>query len=343
MQKTRLESANGVSSKSRDYSLDNIRFLLIFLVVFAHLLEVFRHFWGSALLYKIIYSFHMPAFIFLFGYNVKYSLSRIVFRWCIPYVVFQSIYILFARVVLHAGAAFQYTTPYWLLWYMMVCIFYQLLLPLYDTANRRRQVCFVLGAFLFSLLIGFVDSVGYDMSLSRFFVFQPWFLLGLYCKRNGVFESLSNGGRRRFWVIISVAVIILSVPLLHYAHIPNKLLYGSYSYHNCGGAFWMRAAISLVSFAWILLLFAGVKPYINKRLAILTNIGQNTWPVFLMHGFVVKVAPIYLPGLLCSPVYALLLSCGILVLTGNKTLNKAIYYMCFSWMEKPFLRQSTKP
>ena len=56
----------------RDYSLDNVRFVLIFSVVFAHLLEVCEPFTGSWLIYKFIYSFHMPAFIFLFGYNVKY-------------------------------------------------------------------------------------------------------------------------------------------------------------------------------------------------------------------------------------------------------------------------------
>ncbi len=337
MQSNMLTNAHYVCSKPRDHSLDNIRFLLIFSVIFAHLLEVCHPFWGSLLLYKIIYSFHMPAFIFLFGYNVKYSPRRIVFRWCIPYVVFQSVYILFARVVLNISADFQYTTPYWLLWYMLACIFYQLLLPLYDTSDRRRQVCFVICAFLCSLFIGFVDSVGYYMSLSRFFVFQPWFLLGLYCKRNGVFESISVSNRRRFSVlIISVVIIILSVPLLYYANIPNRFLYGSYSYRNCGGALWMRAVVFLVSFAWILLLFAGVKPYLNKKIAVLTNIGQNTWPIFLLHGFIVKAVPIYLPSLLCSPLYVLLLSCGILVLTGNKMFNKAIYYTCFSWLEKLF-------
>ncbi|MBQ1954388.1 MAG: acyltransferase family protein, partial [Clostridia bacterium] len=55
------------SPPTRDYSLDNIRFILIFSVVFAHFLEVCAPFEGDWKIYKFIYSFHMPVFIFLFG------------------------------------------------------------------------------------------------------------------------------------------------------------------------------------------------------------------------------------------------------------------------------------
>lgn len=317
---------------ARDYSLDNIRFFLIFSVVFAHLLEVCNPFMGSWYIYQFIYTFHMPVFIFLFGYNVKYSPTRIVYRWCIPYAVFQSIYIIFSRFVLKISLNFQYTTPYWLLWYMLACIFYQLLLPLYDTTDRCRQILSLLCVFILSLFIGFEDSVGYYMSLSRFFVFQPWFLLGYYCKKNGILESLSARSKIRFRImLVSALIIVLYAPF--YINMPAGLLYGSYPYSSCGGTPWMRAIVSLISFSWILFLFVGVKPYLNKPLILLTRIGQNTWPIFLLHGFFVKAIPIYWPCLLSSPWRVVLLSCVILVLMGNKMLNKVIYYICFSWLE----------
>ncbi|MBQ9948120.1 MAG: acyltransferase family protein [Oscillospiraceae bacterium] len=314
--------------------MDNIRFLLIFSVVFAHFLEVSDQFNGILLVYKFIYSFHMPVFIFLFGYNVKYSSKRIVYHWLIPYIVFQSIYILFSRCVLDIDEKFQYSTPYWHLWYILACLFYQLLLPLFDTSDKRRQFLAIISVFIISLIIGFNDYVGYFMSLSRFFVFQPWFLLGYYCKKDGILETISVRSKiHSIITFISIAIIVLSAPFLYYTKIPSRLLYGSYSYTNCDSTIWMRTIVFMISLAWILFLFVGVKHVLNKKIPLITIIGQNTWPIFLLHGFFVKIIPVYCPGLLNTPLKVLLLSSIILILLGNKICKKTIYYTCFSWLE----------
>ncbi len=324
---------------NRDHSLDNARFLLIFLVVFAHLLREGEPFLGSRYIYKMIYTFHMPAFLFLFGYNIQFSPRRIVYRWCIPYAVFQTAYILFVNVILKKAANLQYTTPYWLLWYMMACIFYQLLLPLYDTADKRRQICVLLVVFVLSVLIGYENSVGYSMSLSRFFVFQPWFLLGYYCKKNGALDSLCAHKKLRLAVVIGAAVLIcILAPLCMKA--PIELLYGAYSYAKCGSSWLMRTAVSCTSFLWIVLLFVGIKSFLNKPVFLLTYIGQNTWPIFLLHGFIVKAAPIYCPYLLNAPWKIVLLSFAILLLFGNKLCVKAVCCISFSWLEKCFLHKT---
>ena len=301
----------------RDYSLDNVRFVLIFSVVFAHLLEVCAPFKGSWLIYKFIYSFHMPTFIFLFGYNVKYSPKKIVYRWCIPYVIFQGGYILFSKFILNANIAFQFTTPYWILWYMLVCIYYQLLLPLFDIDDKKKQIITILCAFIISVFIGFEKNVGYYMSLSRFFVFQPWFLLGYYCKKNNLLERLSLQPKRRFLVLFS-SVAIIAILFSSVGSIPNGLLYGSYSYSSCEGPLQMRVMAWIMSFAVILFLCVGMRPYLSRKLILITNIGQNTWPIFLLHGFVVKAVPAYFPYLVGSPWCVVLLSCAIVLFAGNK-------------------------
>jgi len=317
----------------RDYSLDNARFVLIFSVVFAHLLEVCASFKGSWLIYKFIYSFHMPAFIFLFGYNVKYSLEKIVYRWCIPYVIFQYAYILFSNFIFNTNKPFQFTTPYWILWYMPVCIYYQLLLPLFDIDDKKKQIITILCTFIISLLIGFEESVGYYMSLSRFFVFQPWFLLGYYCKKNNLLEWLSLKSKIRFFILFgSVAIIAIFSSFI--GGMPNGLLYGAYPYSSCKGTLWMRGIASIMSFSVILFLCVGMRPYLSRKLFLITNIGQNAWPIFLLHGFVIKAIPIYFPYLIDSPWRVILLSCMLVILVGNKLCNKAVYYTSLSWLEK---------
>ena len=317
---------------ARDYSIDNIRFILIFFVVLAHFLEICTPFKGSSLIYNFIYSFHMPLFIFLFGYNVKYLQKKIIYRWCLPYIIFQCAY-LTALKVLKADANYQFTTPYWHLWYMLVCIYYQQLVPLFDTDNKHNQTIIILFGFIISLLIGYEKSVGYYMSLSRFFVFLPWFLLGYYCKKNKHIERCSLQPKRRFFVLFaSAAMITILIPFVR--TMPHGLLHGSYSYSSCSGTLLMRVITSVMSFSMILFLCVGMRPYLNRKILFITNIGQNTWPIFLLHGFVIKAIPVCFPSLTNSPWRVILLTCAVVILLGNKFCNNAIYYACFSWLEK---------
>ena len=319
--------------KERDYSIDNIRFILIFSVVVGHLLEICTPFAGSGSIYKFIYSFHMPVFIFMFGYNVRYSPKRIVYRWGVPYVVFQCAYIAFAKFVLNTNVALQFTTPYWLLWYLLACIYFQLVLPMFDVEEKYKQILALVCVFALSFLVGKESTIGYYMSLSRFFVFQPWFVLGYYCKKNDIFNKLTLSTKKRLLVLIG-SLIVIGILAFLVRKIPGGLLYGSYPYVSCGGTMWMRALASVMVLFVILFLFIGVSPYWNKKQIIITGIGQNTLPIFLLHGFIVRMVPAYFPYLVSSPWRVMLFSCAILLCLGNKLFNKIVYYISFSWLEK---------
>src|SRR5690625_7801367 len=77
---------------------DNAKLLLIFLVVFGHLIQPFTGDSKSVqTLYTWIYTFHMPAFIFLAGFfakgsgNIQYII-KLAKRLIIPYLIFQVMY-----------------------------------------------------------------------------------------------------------------------------------------------------------------------------------------------------------------------------------------------------------
>lgn len=323
------------ASGNRDYALDNIRFFLIFCVVFGHFLERCVYFTGCSLMYKMIYSFHMPMFLFLFGYNTRFSVRRIILGFCIPYFVFQTMYILFDIYILGGDEILQYTEPNWILWYMLVCSYYQILVPLYDNDGKNVQMAAILCTVMIAFLIGYDKSVGYHMSLSRFLVFQPWFLLGFYYKKNDLLRKLSVN--TKILAIISrigVYGVLLSSIYLGINNMPYGLLYGNLPYNGYSITIGRRAIIMLISLCWILFLFVVIKPYLNKKIPLITTIGQNTLPVYLMHGFVVKAIPVFCPVLLSTPWSILLLSCAILLVFGNKVCQKGIHYLCFGWVEK---------
>ncbi len=320
---------------TRDYGWDNLRFLLILFVVGAHLLENAPAIEWRWQVYQIIYSFHMPAFLFLFGYFAKYSQKRIVFAWTVPYFVFQTLYILFAANVLKHNAPLQYTTPYWILWYLPACIFYQLLIPIYDVSGGFRRLIVLLASVGLALAAGFDKTVGYTMSLSRFLVFQPWFLLGFYCRREERLKKVTLSPRFRAIIgAVCLFFIALSVVYLQKHNVPNTLLYGSYPYSSIGQTAGGRGVTMVIAFVWIVFLFAVLRPLLNRRLFLITMIGQNTLPVFLLHGFIVRAIPVYCPEILQSPWGVVGVTCLILLVLGNVIWKKVIYFVGFSWLEK---------
>ena len=306
---------------AREHSFDNIRFLLMFLVVFGHFIEIAVPFPGSILLYRVIYSFHMPAFIFLFGYFARFSPKRIALSWCLPYVVFQTLYMCFGRFVLKDGAALIYTTPYWLLWFMPVCIFYQLLLPVYDTDAKTGQAWRLGIACALALTAGFDNSIGYYLSISRFLVFQPFFMLGMYCRKNG---TLSRINVSRKLCAVSVCAVLLCILFVYCSRVPAKLLYGSYSYSAAGSSVFERAAVMAAAGVWIFFIFVVLRPRLNMRLPLITSIGRYTWPVFLLHGFVVKALPVIFPGWPDSLWLAFGAACVIMPVLGNRFCQRIV-------------------
>ena len=61
------------AKKQRIYYWDNMKGILIFLVVLGHALYSFQNFSKINAIVDIIYMFHMPAFVFISGY---FSVSK---------------------------------------------------------------------------------------------------------------------------------------------------------------------------------------------------------------------------------------------------------------------------
>ena len=270
--------------KTRDYGWDNIKCILIFLVVLGHMLEFCKVF-GGEVLYRLIYFFHMPAFLFLSGYftRKKPKLSGVL-EQLLVYCVFQILYILFARYALHTEESLRFSTPYWILWFALVRLYFTILTPLYAKGNRALVLSL---AFLLSFAIGYFDGVGYRFSLSRFFVFQPFFILGLYYQEaKPQIDSFFAQRNLHKWLLCIATV--LTIPLAFWQKIINRMLYGSYSYADANGIFF-RVLLAVVAFLWIGFFCVIVFPKVNRKINCISTIGANSLPIFLFHGFVMKL------------------------------------------------------
>lgn len=301
---------------SRNYRFDNIKFILITLVVYGHFLELIDG-QTSDNLYRIIYLFHIPAFIFITGYFAKFNPSKIIRTLIIPYVVLQLLYLPYHNLFIleKDTVTLQFTKPYWLLWYLMTVAFYYLLIPFFETNNRRKQILIIAATVVVSLLAGFDENIDYFLSLSRFFTFLPFFLAGYY------FAKTDKSEKKEFSFFLPAAAvigIILSIVYIINAPIRHQVLYGSYSYEAMTYGPGTKFLLTMFAVCWIILLLYVVP---NKKIAGISFIGKNTFSIFVLHGFLIKLTDkfnLFTYSEINNLLLAFLLTGAALIFLGNK-------------------------
>lgn len=272
-------------------------------------------------IYRVIYSFHMPVFLFLSGWFGKFDRTKLIFGLFIPYLLLQTVWIYFQRWLYGTTVTMQFATPYWVLWFLLALLFYHLLIPLYNVQASWMRLAALIGAFALSLVAGYDPSVGYGMTLSRFLVFQPWFMLGFYLRR---WEN-----KKLHWAIQIgiVAAMSVCVMLLCRSDITNNMLYGSYPYATLQYHAGIRLFLGVMALLWILFFAYVIRPLVNVRIPVFTDLGKYSLPVYLFHGFVVKYIGFRHPQWLESPVVFLTIVAALVLLLGNPIVGTV-----FSWL-----------
>ena len=321
-------------AENRDYSFDNVRAILITCVVFAHLLEIRSPFSFGEDTYRVIYSFHMPVFLFICGWFAKYDRTKLLLGLFFPYLMLQTAYIFFQRWLYGKDIAMQFTTPYWVLWFLLALFFYYLLLPLYDVATPKKRLMAWLLVLALSLAVGYDSTVGYSMTLSRLLVFQPWFLLGFYARKADWKPAPLIG---KLFIIFALLVCIA---LLCRSSISDNMLYGSYAYAKLQYHAGTRLFLAGVALMWIRAFHFALRPLVNMRIPLITALGKNTLPVFLLHGFAVKYIGYRHPQLLETPIGFLVVACLILALTGNSGTAAALRWLLPEYWAKKLAKKS---
>jgi fucose 4-O-acetylase-like acetyltransferase len=273
--------------KQRSYYFDNGKFFLIVLVVLGHLITSYQTDITINALYSTIYTFHMPAFILISGYFAKgffdkEYIQKLAKKLLLPYVIFQIIYTIFYYYLLKQDTfVIDLFTPQWSLWYLLSLFSMFLLLPLF---TKMKKGLSLLIAVAISLIVGYVDVIGDFLSLSRTFVYFPYFLLGYYLKKEH-FIKLSS----RKNVIPAILMMIGTFAFFYfYRSFDHLWLFGSDSYANMDTilslAFLQRLLVYMVGVLMVFSLFA----LIPKKQYWFTNLGKYTLYVYLLHGFVIK-------------------------------------------------------
>ena len=284
--------------KERDYLFDNIKGLLILLVVFGHMIEsfVFKKSTSINVIYYAIYTFHMPVFIFISGYFSKKNNKRRILELIFVYIIWQMIIcplvISICTLTPFKENLQSIFLPQWTYWYLFSLITWKIITPYFEKIKFNFAISIVLG-----VLIGFstLDSSLSNFSLSRSIAFYPFFLLGYYCSKDK-FYNYRNKLNKYVGFIGFVCLVTFAVLLLYYfskfAIVPKDIrktlflrdIYSSYM-KNAN----MGALIRIIFYGIQFLCIPLLSSFISKNKSILSTLGRNTLLIYLTHGLAIKI------------------------------------------------------
>ena len=160
----------------RDYSFDNMKVLLILLVVFGHALEEFGTKGTLGLIRAMIYSFHMPLFVFISGYFSKSDAKpeKLFKTTLLPFMIFNTAWLIYQGNAINKINFFK---PQYVFWYLMSLFFWRVSIKYMDKIRGIVILSFIVG-----LYCGCVTEADRFLSISRTLCFFPYFVLGYKCR-----------------------------------------------------------------------------------------------------------------------------------------------------------------
>ncbi|MEV0628167.1 acyltransferase family protein [Nonomuraea wenchangensis] len=272
--------------RRRDPFLDNVKFVLIALVVLGHSLVPTLAADSSRALYIFIYTFHMPLFVLISGYlsrnfwNSNAKTNKLVDTFLVPYVIVEVGYAAL-RTALGSKWSLTIIDPAWLNWYLLALLFWRLSTPVWK--RMKYPVPVAIAIYLFA---GFSQISG-DFSMDRFFGLMPFFVIGLVMQPEH-FEMLN----RRWIKIVSVFTILgaAAVAILVAPHTKLGPFYYKNSYADLNLSWYMGLGLRTALLICALAMCFAVLALVPRGETWFSDLGTRTLYCYLLHGIPVLIA-----------------------------------------------------
>jgi fucose 4-O-acetylase-like acetyltransferase len=271
---------------TRDPWLDNVKMVLVTLVVVGHAIGLVEATAGSHWVYDFIYMWHIPAFVFVSGYLSKSfewdrrRMKSLVYTLAIPYLIFEPALFYYRRIVVGEDVTGPlWLEPHWTMWYLIVLLMWRLVTPI-----LKLHWLFLPLSVVVSLLGGLWDTE--TLMFPRFLGLLPFFVLGLYLKPRHL-AHLDDVWVRVAAVPTLIGIGIMAVYTDTWAE--TALLWYDTGYNELPIdneiAFQTRLTVMLVG---LLGAFAAMSLVPRRSLGWFTTMGTATMVIYLFHGFVIK-------------------------------------------------------
>lgn len=279
--------------KKRIALWDNLKFLLIIFVIIGHYTQQFRVDNETLQrIYVFIYSFHMPAFIFVTGLFSKRAVNEKDIKKILPYLTcfFATTLILFiTKALLGWAPVFELFSPSGISWYLMSMFFMFLITMLIK--DYKPQYIFVL-SLIIGVMCGFCKANNPDFfTWMRTLTFYPFFCLGYISDREKIEKATNKISIKITAVIFFVAIYLLIYFYPKQANKISRLNTARHTYSELGRfapyGWELRLLTYAISFAAIFLLISLIP---RKKIKGFTSLGERTLGIYMFHYVIVYIA-----------------------------------------------------
>lgn len=315
--------------KQRIYYWDNLKAILIFLVVLSHfLLPVVQEGELIKTAHFSIYLFHMPAFVLATGYFAKNYMKKDVpdvrklMGILILYVVYKLLICVTKYVLAGKYIDLKLFESSAAPWYLLAMFFWYIFLPLFAKFKPTASVGF---ALILALLIGTNEQVGSFLALSRTIVFFPFFLIGYYFDGKKI-EKMTSLINKIVSAIILATVVVLVFFGWELLDKYGEIIYGGVSYSKLGLDDEIAIMLRILWYVIASIMTVALMCLVPKRKLAISYIGSRTLSIYILHRIIREVFDdLYL--------YKYFDKNEVLLLIGCVVLSLVITFICAA---KPF-------
>lgn len=238
-------------------------------------------------LFIFIYSFHMPAFLFISGLFAKRTIHSENYPWkkLLPYVLVTLVLGFYRDLSIrlrNPDHGFSFYDQNKISWFMLA------LFACYSIAWLLRNVSWKVvlpASFLVGLAIGYVPFISEGFALSRIIVFFPFFYAGSVTDRDRFAMYLDKKPMRAAGGSVLLLWFVLCFVLIKKVYLLRRLFTGQNNYDEIPGAlgsveFLYRLLAYAIS-ALAILAFLALVP--RKPVPHMTELGARTLGVYFWH------------------------------------------------------------
>ena len=280
-----------MDSRNRVSRWDNLKSILIFLVVLGHcifcLVGKSRSF---RILYFYLYIFHVPLFLFTSGMfsrrmietgkNLKKKVvGYIILGFLLKFVEYS------VKIFFGGYTSMSMWSEQGVAWYLFCLAFFILLTRFLRDMPRRTLLVL---SVIFALYAGYDKSITGLFAQSRIFVFYPFFLLGTCCDPQKKEPEQGKRIRQAVSVIVLAGIAVFVARNIGWLYNYIDLTKGWNSYAKTGAAAGEEIIIfgpllRLAHYGAALLMSAAVIELTPSRRLKMSVIGERTLQIYLYH------------------------------------------------------------